>query len=252
MGENKRMGDYALRHVGQGAETNVYTARNRKKSQGPKRLVVKDFALGPEKSGQPERVLSYNDVGGFDDEFKAELQIRYRALRSEYGDVIARSRFIKNPDHPDLNLLAQEYVELADPARVSEYYPVDIEDEAVKTKITSFIHTLKKNIQQLKAGEPAVVVDLNGDNLVFNKELNRLVYIDLDVSYEFMLMDDVILNIAKIEMLGGAKSESLRRDEFYIPVLAKYPEFATIDDEHDFYTALKECEQDLIGDAFEQ
>lgn len=235
-----------MKRIGHGAETDVYRPKNKKGSR-EKGIVIKNFAPPDEGAMYPEQTRGVQGDKGFDDGFKEILSDQYRKLRAEYGDIIAQARFIKNPDHPDLNLLVQEHIELADPAKVGEYYPVDIEDEDLREQITKFVEAVKKNIQLARADKPAIIPDLEGENLVFTKDIDRMVYIDSGLHTAADIKDDTILHVARIEMLGGALAEDLRRDPFYTEVFAKYPDLAIIDDEHDFYNALGEHEQELIN-----
>ena len=245
MPDFRRMGEYSLRKVGEGAESEVFGVRN--KAQGEKvekGLVLKNMAgVGEDLSWHPDQATWKIDEHGFDDNYKRLFAEHRQKLASEYGDIIAQSRFIQNPDHPDHHLIAQERIDLADPAGVDEYYPVDVEDEALQQKLTEFVEKVKKNMTASLANQPAIIPDLANHNLVFNRDLTRIAYIDSGLHESVNIKDDTVLHVARLAMLGGASVEVIKQDSFYMKSLARFPELADIDDVHDFYSALLDAEK---------
>ncbi len=100
-----------------------------------------------ENNPYPERKNWIANEHGFDGHYRQVLEEHHRALQQEYGDIMAPVRYIKNPDHSELFLLAQEHLDVADSAAVMEHYPVDIESDFVKEQFVHFVSTLKENIQ---------------------------------------------------------------------------------------------------------
>ncbi len=249
MSERNRMGDYAIKKLGAGAETDVYKPKKQAANARDKGVVIKDFAR---LSGDlhPEDTKWVRGENGFDDAVKLRLQENYRGLRATYGDMIARARFIKNPDNPELNLLVQEYIALADPARVDEYYPADIDDDQLRSKLTDFVVALKQNYILAAEHKSHVIPDLAGDNLVFSQNLDRIVYIDLGLEELNYINIDTLLIIARLAILGGAKAADLSQDKFYAKLYHSFPELKGIDDTDDYYQALLDLEQQGVRGEF--
>lgn len=248
MPEFKRMGDYSLKKIGSGAETEVFLPKNRlKKGSVEKGIVLKNMSGLGENNPYPERRNWVANEHGFDENYRRVLEERHRALQNEYGDIMAPVRYIKNPDHPELFLLAQEHLDVADPAAVTDYYPVDVESEAVKEQLGDFVRTLKKNIQLEEQNLPAIVPDLFPGNLIFTKDLERVAYIDSGLNGEAELDQDTHLQVAQLALLSGALPAELIADPFYKSMFQAFPDLTGLTDEHDFYHALKEHEQELVN-----
>lgn len=247
MPDVRRLGEYSLRKVGEGAESEVFNVKHRVKKTPEKGLVIKNMAMvGEDLSWHPDQAQWKISERGFDDNYKRLFEEHHRKLKTEYGDVIAHARFIKNPDYPKLNLIAQERIELPEPSGVDEYYPIDIEDERVRTQLSVFVEKVKRNMEASLAGQPAIVPDLANHNLVVSKDFDRIVYVDSGLHETVSIKDEDRLHVARLAMLGGASAESIKRDSFYAPVLARFPELAANHDEHDFYCALMDAEQTAI------
>ena len=242
MSERNRMGEYAIKKLGAGAETDVYKPKKQAATARDKGVVIKDFARlsGDVRSEDARWVRGEN---GFDDADKLRLQDNYTRLRAAYGKVIAQARFIKNPDNPDLNLLVQEYVELADPARVGAYYPVDIEDDdALKLTLTHFVEAVKQNIRLARQHQPCTLPDLDGTNLVFNAQLNRIVYLDLGLYTLPEVHINMILQVARLALLGGVTASGLKADNFFKILYSDFPQLNDVDDVSDLYQMLLDVE----------
>ncbi|HRH32055.1 MAG TPA: hypothetical protein PLK06_01895 [bacterium] len=253
MSESKRMGDYALRKIGSGAESEVFLPKNRlKKGSTEKGIVLKNMSGLGENNALSERRDWVANEHGFDERYRQVLEAHHRALRDEYGSIMAPVRYVKNPDHPELYLLAQEHFDLAEPAPVTEYYPVDVEDEAVREQLRNFVKTLKKNILLQEQDKPAIVPDLFPENLVFTKDLDKIAYIDSGLNGEAELDHDTHLQVVALELLSGAGLEQILNDPFYTNMFEAFPDLRSLTDEHDFYHAVKQHEGEIVNGLIDE
>lgn len=248
------MGEYRLRRVEGGNETDVLRPEALKlgvwKEKG---IVVKNMVDVGVESPIEGTETWVADKNGFDDNWRQALEAHYRRMKSIYRDAIPQARFIKNPDHANRNLIVQEYIPLADPTDVGDYYPVDIEDTDVKHQIRHFVDSVKDQMRRQKRGEPSLTPDLLSCNFVLSANEKRVAYIDSGAHQTRDPLSCDMLYLARLAMLAGATPDDVRRDPFFESTIALFPAMEHIQDAHDFYSALldqeeKEKEHELFAE----
>lgn len=251
-----------INFVVSGGEAAVYTVKDRKRNR-PRGFVLKSYRPTGSAKGEPWDP----NKNHFDSAMYQAMQIQYADMVKAYGRHIPFQHIIDSPTHPDRFYLAQEYLELEDPADIYAYFPVDFEpgdpvdsDYEKNTRIRNeCLHLAEcaKEQHKLKlADQDYVSLDGGTDNIALTKD-GRIFVVDTGVGMdpkEFLAGDATVrypgskelprrywLNIA-LELLGGRTLKELREDDYYTS-LSKELDAAieSGDDEQTFYQ--EHCEK---------
>jgi hypothetical protein len=124
-------------------------------------------------------------------------------------------RIIKNPENPKLYLIAQEYIDLADPDDIGNYRPEDLTEPQLQASILRLVESLKYNLRQFNSGQAYILPDIEEGNFVLTKDRDRLVYLDSGTYQSNEINAQKILYIARLAMLGGQTAEQIKADPFF-------------------------------------
>lgn len=246
----RNFGKYRLESIGRGAETEAFRPENTEKGkEGKKNIVLKNMASEHEWVPRADG----SDPEGFDQGMKEILEGQYRALKAEYGSIIPQARIIKNPDNPERYLIAQQYIETADPATLTEWYPADIENEDLQKSLASFVKKLKENVARQEQGEEVVLPDMKDENFVLSKDESAFYYVDSGVVQMGEVDEYDLTDIARMELLSGANPTDFARDPFYRKIFDKMEEkgidVEDPDNVSEWYSALIEFADRLNEEA---
>ena len=207
------MGERHLYKVGQGNETTVYgSVRNDRTSKLVLKLLEKPFGHGTSE--------------GFDQATADELREQYQILQACYPKFIVWQKIMPRQDGENF-FLAQERLNLCDPADVFAYLPEAFTDE-IKEQLVRLTRLLKQNYTSYLTNPDAQVLplDLVGKaNLVITIE-GGVQYVDTSHSihpFSTMQLAELLTTfkarVAWLELLAGRRLEALIDDQFYADLL---------------------------------
>lgn len=188
-------------HIGKGQETDVWSSRRGDRQSG---IVTKEYS-------------------GIDDERRIELEQQYQRLRSVYGDLIPRQRFIKKDQGRSL-VLAQERVQPAKPQNVLDYTKGALPPRA-QQQLEQLIRILRAQwkifVQNKYAVDDYTLLDFaKKDNLLVTED-GEIRFVDTGTAQEYSRLSDaaavrmIQAPIALMEMIAGKSGEDIMSDPEY-------------------------------------